>query len=70
MDRAKVHVTDVVIAVAVFIATIRIAPILYDLMDPVQANADPFSLALMQLVIPSIFIAIILSIGISAVREN
>lgn len=62
--------TDVIIAVAVFVAIVSLADVYYDLADMIMPHADPFSEVLLLLVVPSLFLAVILSLGISAMRSN
>lgn len=69
-ERGAVSLTDVIVAAAVIIAVIGITPVYYDLIAPVSAEADAFSALMLQLIVPSLFLGIIISIGVSARRRE
>lgn len=69
MNRGAVALTDVIIAGVVVVASVAASPVYYDLIGPIAAEADPFSALMLQLIVPSIFIGIIISVGVSARRR-
>lgn len=68
-DRARVHVTDVVVATVVSIAAYALGPVYYDLIADVRPYADPLSELLLELIVPFLFLGIIVSVGVSARRR-
>lgn len=69
-DRGAVALTDIIIAAVVVIAGVATSPVYYELIGPIAAEADPFSQLMLQLVVPSIFMGTIISIGVSARRAT
>lgn len=69
-DRGKVQLTDVVIAAIVSIAAVALAPVYYDMIGVITADADPLSELMLQLVVPFLFLGIIISVGVSARRTD
>jgi len=69
-DRGKVQLTDVVIAAVVSIASYALAPVYYDMIGVITADADPLSELMLQLVVPFLFLGIIISVGVSARRRD
>lgn len=67
-DRASVQVVDSLLTVIVLVGLIALAPIFAKFTGMITSAADPFSSLLFQLAIPSLFIALILSVGVSARR--
>lgn len=68
-DRGVVHLSDLIVTLVVLAAAIGTAPIYYDMIGDLSSSADPFSQLLLQLVVPFIFIAIVISVGVSAMRR-
>lgn len=68
-DRAKVHVSDLIMAVVVSAAALALAPVVYDLVGDLSASAGPLSSMLGMLVVPLIFIGIVVSVSVSARRR-
>lgn len=66
--RGAVQLTDVVLSLFVLVATISLAPTIYRFIGMVTAEADPFSELLLMLVVPMLFLALIISVGVSARR--
>lgn len=69
MTRGRVQVTDVVSAVAAVIAAVALAPLYYVFIDRLAAESGPLTSVLLELVVPSIMLALVISIGISAARR-
>ena len=70
MNRARVHVPDVIIAVAVTVAALGAGPVFYDLVGIIAGSAGPMETLLLQLVLPMLLIGIAISIGVSARRAD
>jgi len=64
--RAAVQVSDVLVSFFVLVAIVAVAPILYKFIGMVSASADPFSSLALQLMVPGLVIALIISVGVSA----
>lgn len=65
-DRAEIQLTDTVVGMFVFVALISVAPFFYTFIGMASGSADPFTALLMQLTVPLLFIALIVSLGVSA----
>lgn len=65
-ERAAVNLGTVVMTFFVLVGLLALAPIFYRFIDMATASADPFSSLLLQLVVPLLFIALIISVGVSA----
>ena len=68
-DRAVVNLVDVFLTLFVLAGLLVLAPYYYEFIDMVSAEADPFSSLLLQLIVPIMFIALIVSVGVSARRR-
>lgn len=68
-DRARVHASDIAMAVLVSVAALAMSPAYYELITDISAESGPLSALLLQLVVPFIFISVVISIGISARRR-
>lgn len=68
-DRAAVQLTDIVLTFALLVALMVLAPVIYEFVGMVSSTADPLSGMLLQLAIPLLFIALIVSVGVSARRR-
>lgn len=66
MDRGAISTVDVIMTFAVVVALIGIAPWLYDIIEMLQTEADPLTGALLALFVPLLFVAVLLSMGVSA----
>lgn len=64
-DRARISFVDVVMSFGVIVALVGVAPWLYDLIAIIQSEADPLTGLLLALFIPLLFIALMLSMGVS-----
>jgi len=51
----------------VLVAIIALSPTIYKFIGMVSSEADPFTALLLQLAVPLLFLALILSVGKSAV---
>lgn len=67
--RARIHVTDVVMAAVVTIVSLALSPVYYDLVDTITAHAGPLGTVLLELVVPFLYLGIIISVGVSAMRR-
>lgn len=66
--RGAVQVTDVAMTFFVLVALIVVAPWYYEFISWTDDVADPFTALLLQLGPPLMFVALIVSVGISARR--
>lgn len=69
-DRAQVMIPDIVTALFVLVAILVVAPTLYEFVGMATASAGGFTSMLLQLVVPFLFIALIVSVGVSARRRG
>jgi len=67
-ERGAIQLVDVVLTMFVLVGIIALAPIFYKFTGMVSAQADPFSGLLLQLVLPMLIIALLISVGVSARR--
>lgn len=65
-DRARVNLVDVIMGFLVLVALMVLAPFFYKFIAMVSGEADPLSALLLQLFVPFLFIALIVSLGVSA----
>jgi hypothetical protein len=65
-DRARIQFVDVLLSFAVLVAIIALSPVFGRFTGMVVGEADPFSALLLQLVMPLLVVALILSAGRSA----
>lgn len=68
-DRASVQITDAIMAFVVVVALLALSPIFFEFSAMVSAEADPLSGLILQLVVPLFFVAVIVSVGVSAKRR-
>ena len=64
--RARISFVDVIMTFGTLIALVGIAPWVYDVIGLVQTEADPLTATLLALFVPLLFIALILSVGVSS----
>lgn len=69
-DRGALTLVDVAMTFFVLVALVALSPWYWHFIDMVVAEADPFSSILLRLILPVLFIALLLSIGISARRRG
>lgn len=65
---AQVQLVDAVLTFFVLVAVVVTAPFYYKFIGMVSGEADPFSALLLQLVVPLMLLALIISVGVSARR--
>lgn len=68
-NRAAVQLSDVVLTFFGLVALLSLAPVFGKFTGMITSTADPFSSILAQLIIPSIIIGILISVGVSARRS-
>lgn len=66
--RAKVQLVDVALAFFVLVAMLALGPYYYKFVGMASTDADPFSSLLLQLILPTMYIGLVISIGVSARR--
>lgn len=66
--RAQVQLVDVVMTFFIVVSLLALAPTFYTFTDMIVPKADSFSALLLRLVVPFLFIALIVSVGVSARR--
>lgn len=69
-NRGRVHVPDVIMAGVVSIAILGTSPVYYDLIDSLSAESGPLGKLLLELIVPFMFLGIIISVGVSARRQE
>lgn len=67
--RGAVQLVDVVLTFFTLVPIIVLAPVFYKFTGMASSEADPFSSLLLQLVLPMLIIALIISVGVSARRQ-
>lgn len=68
--RGAVQLVDVVLTFFTLVPIIVLAPVFYKFTGMASSEADPFSSLLLQLVLPMLIIALIISVGVSARRGS
>lgn len=68
-DRGSVQITDAIMAFAIVVALLALAPVLFEFTAMIGGEADPLSGLILQLVVPLFFVAVIISVGVSAKRR-
>lgn len=68
-SRGAVQLTDIVLSMVLLVALMVLAPIIFEFTAMVGTEADPLSSLVLQLVVPMFFIALIVSVGVSARRR-
>lgn len=66
MERAQVQLVDVIMGFLVLVAIVSTYPFYRKFIGMVSAEADPFSSLLLQLAVPLIVLALVISVGVSA----
>lgn len=67
-SRAQVQLVDTVITFLMVVSIVVLAPTFYVFIEMLLGPADAFSGLLLRLTLPILFIALILSVGVSARR--
>lgn len=65
-DRGRVQFTDVILALAMLVSFVAIAPWVYNAIGMATGVVDPLSGTLLSLSLPAFVVAMILSLGVSA----
>lgn len=65
-DRARITFVDVIMSFGVLVTLTAISPWLLQIVSLLETEADPLTGVLLALFIPFLFIALILSMGVSA----
>jgi len=68
-DRGSVQITDAIMTFVVVVALLALSPIFFEFSAMVGTEADPLSGMILQLVVPLFFVAVIVSVGVSAKRR-
>jgi len=68
--RGAIQLTDVVLGFFALVAFLVLSPVFVAMTDLIVAEADGFSALVFGLVMPSLIIALILGIGVSARRAG
>lgn len=66
-DRARVHIADVIVLTAGFIAIVALSPVINSLIA--DAGFGPYTTMLLELVVPVLFLLLLLAVGTSAGRS-
>lgn len=62
-------ITDGIITFVTMVALLALSPIFFEFATLVQGEADPLSGMVLSLVVPLLFVAILISVGVSARRR-
>jgi tellurite resistance protein TehA-like permease len=65
-NSAKITYPDVVVAFAVLVAFVSVAPWVFTVIDLLQSEVDPLTGVLLGLFVPVLLISLIVSMGVSA----
>ncbi len=68
-DRGAVQLADGIMTFTVMVSLLALSPIIFQFTGMVTESADALSAMVLRLVVPFFFIAIIISVGISARRR-
>lgn len=68
-NRARVHVSDIIMASVVSVTALALAPAYYDVIKMITDHAGPLSTLLLELVVPFLFLGVVLSVAVSAQRR-
>ena len=68
--RGAITLVDVILGVAVLVATLALAPILYQFIGMASAEADPLTGLVLQLAVPVLILGVVISMGVSARRPS
>lgn len=68
--RGAITLVDVILGVAVLLATLALAPILYQFIGMASAEADPLTALVLQLAVPVLILGVVISMGVSAGRPS
>jgi len=62
-------ITDGIITFVTMVALLALSPIFFEFATIVRAEADPLSGLILSIVVPLFFVAILISVGVSARRR-
>lgn len=62
-------ITDGIITFVTMVALLALSPLFFEFATLVQSEADPLSGMVLSLVVPLLFVAILISVGVSARRR-
>ncbi|WP_435125373.1 hypothetical protein [Halobaculum sp. D14] len=65
-SRGQVNISDALLSVLVLIALVALIPPLNTFLNMIASSADPLTATVLQLFIPFLFIALLITIGVSA----
>lgn len=68
-DRARVQLPDVMVMLIVTVSAVATGPIYYDFAAQIASDSGPLTALLLELVVPFIMIGIVISVGVSGVRD-
>jgi len=64
--RAKISLVDAVMTFAVLVVLVGVSPWLWQMIGMIQAETDALTGVLLGLILPLMFVALLLSMGVSA----
>lgn len=67
-ERAAVNTVDIIMAGGVLVAMVALAPVYYRFINMGASEADPFTSLLLQFTFPTLLLALVISVGVSARR--
>lgn len=65
-DRARISYVDAIMSFGVLVVLVGVAPWLFQLIDMIRAETDPLTGVLLALFFPLLFVALLISMGVSA----
>jgi len=68
--RGRIETTDVIVALSVIVTFMYLAPVYSNFINNLLPHVGPLSGILLQIIIPGIAFAIVISIGVSAVQNG
>lgn len=69
-DRGQMQLVDVAMMTFILIGLIVLAPIFYTFIGMIDDSADPFSSLILKLVVPTLIILLIISVGLQSRRNT
>lgn len=65
----SVQITDAIMTFVVAVALLALSPIIFEFSSLIGNEADPLTGLILQLAVPLFFVAVIVSVGVSARRR-
>lgn len=65
----SVQVTDAIMTFVVSVALLALSPVIFEFTTLIGTEADPLTGLILQLAVPLFFVAVIVSVGVSARRR-